>query len=182
VKAIDVVTRRATTIFQSPIVAPLAATIDNNVQDHGIIQPIDLSKGVKLLFSQRQLLAEPPEPLAIQNGILQWLWFYVLPVAQYHGILGTSRQNQIACCWIVTTQVASIYPPVLVNGLGPCLRNFIISLHNLGTASNHHTHITMRQSGSIRQGGGLAFGIEKNAFCVNLFNQYTPATKNGIFQ
>jgi hypothetical protein len=63
VKAIDVVTRRATTIFQSPLVAPLAATIDNNVQDHGIIQPIDLSKGVKLLFSQRQLLPETPEPL-----------------------------------------------------------------------------------------------------------------------
>jgi hypothetical protein len=110
------------------------------------------------------------------------MWFYVLPVAQYHGILGTSRQNQIACCWIDTTQVASIYPPVLVNGLGRCLRIFIISIHNLGTASNHHTHITMRQSGSIRQGGGLAFGIEKNAFCVNLFNQYTTATQNGIFQ
>jgi hypothetical protein len=63
VKAIDVVTRRATTISQSLLVAPFAATIDNNVQDHGIIQPIDLSKGIKLLFSQRQLLPELPEPL-----------------------------------------------------------------------------------------------------------------------
>jgi hypothetical protein len=34
------------------------------------------------------------------------------------------------------------------------------------TVSNYHTHFAMQQSASIRQGGGLAFGIDNSHFDI----------------
>jgi hypothetical protein len=52
-------------------------------------------------------------------------------MAFFYGTFVMSYQNPIVCGGIDTTQIASINPPVLVNGFGLCVRIFQISLHDL---------------------------------------------------